>query len=83
LRKAWTARDSARYNYDHKRARKRWEPVVASGRVRCGRCRLMIEPGALWDLDHIRPDFSVPSHRRCNRATASHRVEARRVSREW
>ena len=82
-RKVWTARDSERYNYDHKLRRKMWEPVVASGQVPCGRCGLKIAAGEPWHLDHLRPDYSVPSHRRCNCATATHRKAGLRVSRVW
>jgi hypothetical protein len=82
-KKVWSARDSQRYNYDHQLARKRWALVVATGQVPCGRCGLKIAAGEPWHLDHLRPDFSVPSHRSCNCRTSAHRVAAMRVSREW
>jgi hypothetical protein len=72
-----------RYRGAHDRERKRWAPQVAQGLVSCARCGRLIEPGALWDLDHA-PDgqsYLGPSHQRCNRRTAAHRA-ARRVTAE-
>lgn len=35
-----------------KRARAAWAPAVASGAVRCARCRHWIKPGEPWQLGH-------------------------------
>lgn len=49
---------------------------VASGAVRCARCRQSINPLGPWDIDHSddRRGYLDPSHRSCNRATAGGRV---------
>ena len=68
-----------RYRGAHDRERRRWAAQVEQGTVSCARCGGLIEEGALWDLDHA-PDgqsYLGPSHQRCNRRTAAHRVAAR------
>jgi hypothetical protein len=71
----------------HKRARARWAPIVATGRVACGRCGHLIGRGEPWDLGHDdlnRSRYKGPEHVACNRATAGRsplRVE--RTSRRW
>jgi hypothetical protein len=77
-----TAR-SRRYGYGHQLDRKRWASLVETGTVPCGRCREKILADEPWDLDHLPGGVSLPSHRRCNRATKSHRVLALRHSRVW
>lgn len=76
-----------RYAGDWRRRRRYWEPLVATGTVRCARgpaCLFaewvngelvggLIDP-AEWDLGH--PDDSSvggPEHRRCNRGQPSRR----------
>jgi hypothetical protein len=69
----------------HYRKRLALVPLVASGSVRCARCGELIAPDEPWDLGHVDGDptrYQGPEHRRCNRATAAHRVE-RKVSRQW
>ena len=67
------------YGLPHRKLRQRLAPFVASGRARCARCGKHIAPHALWDLDHYDADrrfYLGPSHRRCNRATATARARA-------
>ena len=71
-----TASTSSRgYGTGHQAERKRWEPVVDSGRVACCRCGLPILPGQAWHLDH-RDDklgWLGPSHAVCNLRAAGKR----------
>jgi hypothetical protein len=73
------------YGAEHQKARRLVAPTVAAGLAVCARCKSPISPGEPWDLGHDdfdRSRYSGPEHRKCNRATARHRVE-RGVSREW
>jgi hypothetical protein len=60
----------------HQASRKRWAEAVASGSVKCARCKQLIHPLEPWDLDHRddRRGYLGPSHRACNRAVAGGRV---------
>lgn len=60
------------YGARHRSERELWAPLVASGAVRCARCRERINPGDPWDYDHRddRSGYLGPSHASCNRATA-------------
>ena len=61
------------YDAAHDAERERWSPIVATGHVRCWRCREPISPDTPWDLghdDHDRTRHRGPEHRGCNRATA-------------
>jgi hypothetical protein len=73
------------YGAHHQALRERLRPQVEAGVVRCARCGEPIKAGDDWDLGHLdgsnRTVFSGPEHRRCNRATSTHRV--RKVSRRW
>lgn len=75
------------YGGPHKRARARWAPIVATGRVACARCGHLIGRGEAWDLGHDdldRSRYRGPEHVACNRATEGRsplRVE--RTSRRW
>lgn len=74
------------YGAVHQALRRRLAPLVAAGRAVCARCGEAIKPGDPWDLGHEDGDrlrYSGPEHRRCNRATASHKAARIRVSREW
>lgn len=73
------------YQRDHDLEREAWAPVVATGTVECrrgDRClkdELLISPDEPWDLGH--PDAYCdapkgPEHRRCNRATKTHKARA-------
>lgn len=67
------------YGYGHQQVRARLAPIVATGTARCARCGELIAPGAAWDLGHDdwdRTRYSGPEHRKCNRATAAHRLAA-------
>jgi len=57
------------YGQAHRNQRAQWEPLVASGQVRCARCRRPILPGQDWHLDHAadRLTYLGPSHAGCNR----------------
>lgn len=64
------------YDYRHKQLRKKYEPLVRSGRATCARCGRPIAPTADWDLGHVdgtirtgNPQYSGPEHTGCNRAT--------------
>lgn len=61
-------RQARGYDATHEAERKRWVPIVASGRVACARCGETIV-GA-FDLDHTaeRDGYLGPSHPSCNRA---------------
>lgn len=80
------ARDRARgtrqqrgYGADHDRLRAEWAPKVATGTIRCARCRGIIRADEPWDLghdDHDRTRYRGPEHANCNRAAggrAAHR----------
>lgn len=60
---------SQRYPWQHKKLRKLIKDQMAQGiSFRCGRCRLPIEAGQPWHLDHSddRAGYIGPSHARCN-----------------
>jgi hypothetical protein len=60
--------------------------MVEAGIARCARCGELIARGEPWDLGHIdgteRMVYSGPEHRRCNRATETHKRQ-RGWSRQW
>jgi len=60
--------------------------MVKAGIVRCARCGELIEPREPWDLGHFdgsgKTLYSGPEHRRCNRATETHK-RRRYWSRQW
>jgi hypothetical protein len=60
------------FGTEHQRARRTWEPRVATGTVRCCRCRQLIAPGTAWALDHNadRTGYLGPAHGRCNASAA-------------
>lgn len=81
------------YGIRHQRLRAAWAAKVRHGDVACARCGDLIEPDEGFDLDHDdndRTQYLGPSHIRCNRATARHRVEREHgsplvahTSRDW
>lgn len=70
--KARGTRQERGYGAEHKAERKRWEPIVATGGVRCWRCEVLLDPKLPWDLGHKddRSGYAGPECVRCNRATA-------------
>lgn len=70
-----TARPSAAsrgYGPEHQARRRSLAPSVATGRVRCWRCRERIGRGEAWVLGH-RDDRSLPTepeHEECNKRAA-------------
>jgi hypothetical protein len=78
-----------RYGRRHRQLRRELAGVVAAGRAKCARCARPILPTEQWDLSHVDgggpADYEGVAHARCNRATATHRVEReqRRTSRDW
>lgn len=64
------------YGAVHQSVRRQLSPLVASGAVRCARCGQPILAGEPWDLGHSadRTHYRGAEHRRCNRATATHRA---------
>jgi hypothetical protein len=95
------AKTAARgYGSAHQARRRRWNKRIYSGEeVNCARCGYLILPGQAWDLGHVDGDksrYQGPEHRRCNRATATHKAKRSRrtsyayvaeqpckVSRQW
>ena len=80
------------------RLRAAWQIHIDAGRVRCWRCRELIEPGSTeWDLGHTGlahveggdADDVAPEHRsRCNRSEGgklgnTRRLRPRRRLNEW
>lgn len=69
------SRQQRGYDAAHDRTRAEWEPIVATGTVRCWRCRQLIAAGTAWDLGHDDIDRSKhkgPEHARCNRSAGGH-----------
>lgn len=77
------------YTYQHQKLRQKAAREVAAGLAYCWRClsegkskqEAWISPDEDWDLGHDDRDRSVyrgPEHRRCNRATMSHRPPRKR-----
>jgi hypothetical protein len=76
------------YDTKHKKLRKKYARMVATGTTPCARCGRLILPGEPWDLGNADSDRSIyagPEHRACNRATAARRsLKPRwRFSRDW
>lgn len=76
-----------RYGPDFQAERRTWKPIVESGAARCSEPVCLaparqIRPDEPWDLSHDPTGEHVigPSHRRCNRAEAARRGNARRGS---
>ena len=64
------------YGVAHRKLRAEWEPLVATGNVKCWRCGEYIPAGEPFDLGHDDADRSKyrgPEHQACNRATSSRR----------
>ena len=63
------------YGTSHQAERKRWEPVVQSGRVACVRGGFLIAPGTRWHLDHAddKLHYRGPAHASCNLRAAAKR----------
>lgn len=59
------------YNGAHKRTRKAWAPLVATGQVNCWRCNKPIEQGSRWDVGHVPNAASRPEHMTCNRSAGA------------
>lgn len=64
----------------HKRERKRWAPIVASGQGWCAEpvCKMpsrWLDPTQAWDLSHNHQHggYLGPSHPACNRAEGARR----------
>ena len=45
-----------RYGGEHQQLRKQLAPIVATGEVKCWRCRRLIAPGDVWVLGHADED---------------------------
>ena len=74
--KARGTRQQRGYDAQHDAERARWVPLVATGMVRCWRCRDHIAADQPFDLGHDDEDRSVyrgPEHVSCNRATSTRR----------
>jgi hypothetical protein len=79
------------YGAPHRKLRRQFAPSVATGTVRCARCRKPIRPGQPWDLghdDHDRTKYIGPECVPCSRASASPDRRqppepVRRWSRDW
>jgi hypothetical protein len=58
------------YGAKHKAQRRKYEPIVKSGRAICWRCGLPIRPDEPWDTghdDYDRGTYRGPEHATCNR----------------
>ena len=69
-------RQARGYDATHEAERARWEPIVATGGVRCWRCLVLLDPELPWDLGHDdrdRTKYRGPECVRCNRATSTRR----------
>jgi hypothetical protein len=68
------------YGAAHQKLRAQLAPIVATGLVRCWRCRELISARQRWDLGHDRDRryYRGPEHVHCNRATATHAEWVRR-----
>jgi hypothetical protein len=67
----------------YRQVRRGFKLIHLSGGAICVRCGKPIEPHEPMDIGHVDGDpttIAGPEHRRCNRATSSHR---RRRSRAW
>ncbi len=64
------------YDADHDHLRAQWAPQVATGRVTCARCGVLIDHGDSWDLGHTddRTSWTGPEHAVCNRAAGGKRA---------
>lgn len=61
------------YDANHDALRKQWAPLVATGNVKCWRCKTYIPTEAAWDLGHVDEDrsrYRGPECVPCSRATA-------------
>ena len=58
------------YDANHDRIRAQWAPLVATGDIRCPRCKQPIAPDEPWDLGHSddRRNYTGPEHATCNRS---------------
>lgn len=72
------------YGYLHQQERKKWEPKVKAGGVKCARCKEPIDPDADWHLDHNddRTGYIGPSHASCN-LTVGGRAGAAVTNARW
>jgi hypothetical protein len=64
------------YGHAHRKIRRQWATVVASGQAKCWRCGRPIHPAQPWDLGHddVRKDvWRGPECLPCNRGTAAAR----------
>jgi hypothetical protein len=71
--KARGTRQERGYGAEHDAERKRWDPLVATGNVKCWRCGDYIPATHPFDLGHDDSDrtkYRGPEHPACNRATA-------------
>src|SRR5687767_8504589 len=70
-----------RYGRMHRVERERVRLVVETGGAVCSRCSRPIHPHEPWDLDHADGggprDYRGPSHRKCNRKTATWTAQRR------
>jgi len=75
-RRAKAPKDSRGYGWQHVQERRRWEPVVATGRVSCWRCHILIAPNSKWHLGHNDEgtEYKGPEHASCNIEAASRRA---------
>lgn len=60
------------YGKDYQAERRQWVKRVATGIVRCWRCKALIQAGEPFDLGHSddRTRINGPEHQLCNRSAA-------------
>lgn len=71
------SRQDRGYDAAHDQLRAQWAPIVATGHVRCWRCRGPLDPAA-WHLghdDHDRTRYRGPECVPCSTATATRNAQ--------
>ena len=71
------SRQARGYDASHDALRAQWAPLVATGNVKCWRCKEYLDPAKPWHLghdDHDRSRHRGPECVACNTATNGRRI---------